>query len=54
MKSVAFDENNQYLITGGNEKIIRVYDLNQPEVEPTSYTGHGNLIDINKFTNKID
>lgn len=30
VKSVAFDDNSQYLVTGSNEKLIRVFDLQQP------------------------
>lgn len=43
VKTVAFDENSERLITGGNEKLIRVYDLSQPNAEPETYTGHGKL-----------
>jgi serine-threonine kinase receptor-associated protein len=31
VKSVAFNRDSQYLVTGSNEKLIRIYDLNQPE-----------------------
>lgn len=41
VKTVAFDEDSSHLITGGNEKLIRVYDLSQPNVEPETFTGHG-------------
>lgn len=30
VKSVAFDDNSQYLVTGGNEKLIRVFNLQSP------------------------
>lgn len=30
VKSVSFDENSEHLVTGSNEKLIRVFDLNQP------------------------
>ena len=44
MKSVAFDENSEYLVTGSNEKLIRVFSLNNPTAEPELYTGHsGNI-----------
>jgi serine-threonine kinase receptor-associated protein len=39
VKSVAFNRDSQYLVTGSNEKLIRIYDLNQPESgEYTLYT----------------
>lgn len=42
VKSVAFEENSGHLITGGNEKLIRVYDLSQPNSDPEVFSGHGN------------
>lgn len=44
MKTVGFDEPSNHLITGSNEKLIRVYDLNQPNSEPQVFTGHGGSI----------
>ena len=44
VKTVAFDEDSTHLITGSNEKLIRVYDLNQPNSEPETYTGHGGAV----------
>lgn len=41
VKTVSFDENSNHLITGSNEKLIRVYDLSQPNAEPQSFSGHG-------------
>lgn len=41
VKTVSFDESNKHLITGSNEKLIRVFDLNQPNAEPETFAGHG-------------
>lgn len=41
VKTVSFDENSNHLITGSNEKLIRVYDLSQPNAEPEIFSGHG-------------
>ena len=40
VKSVAFDSQSQYLVTGSNEKLIRVFDLNQPNDSPEIFKGH--------------
>lgn len=44
VKSVSFDEDSNYLITGSNEKLIRVFDLSQPNSAPQVYTGHGGAV----------
>lgn len=44
VKSVAFDNSSQYLVTGNNEKLIRVYDLNQPNNDPEKFVGHAGTI----------
>lgn len=31
VKSVDFDEDGTQLLTGSNEKLLRIFDLNQPE-----------------------
>lgn len=44
VKTVAFDSQSQHLVTGNNEKLIRVYDLNQPIQSPEVFKGHsGNI-----------
>lgn len=44
VKTVAFDSQSQHLVTGNNEKLIRVYDLNQPNESPEIFKGHsGNI-----------
>jgi serine-threonine kinase receptor-associated protein len=46
VKSVAFDEDSTHLLTGNNEKLIRVFDLNQPSTNPAVeiYAGHTGAI----------
>lgn len=44
VKSVSFDQNSNYLITGSNEKLIRVFDLSQPNASPQVYAGHGGAV----------
>lgn len=44
VKSVSFDQDSNYLITGSNEKLIRVFDLSQPNSSPQVYTGHGGAV----------
>lgn len=44
VKSVSFDQDSNYLITGSNEKLIRVFDLSQPNASPQVYTGHGGAV----------
>lgn len=44
VKTVAFDNESNYLLTGSNEKLIRVFDLNKPEIEPKIFSGHGGSV----------
>jgi serine-threonine kinase receptor-associated protein len=46
VKSVAFDEDSTHLLTGNNEKLMRVFDLNQPSTNPAveMYSGHSGAI----------
>lgn len=46
VKSVAFDEQSVHLLTGNNEKLLRVFDLNQPSTNPAieMYSGHSGAI----------
>ncbi len=41
VKSVRFSNDSQFLFTGGQEKKIRVFDLNAPEAAPQMFEGHG-------------
>lgn len=40
VKSVDFSQCSNFLTTGSNEKIVKVYDLNQPDVVSEVYPGH--------------
>ncbi|XP_045475818.1 serine-threonine kinase receptor-associated protein [Harmonia axyridis] len=40
VKSVNFSKDSNYLVTGSNEKLVRVFDLTNPEAAPEVYTGH--------------
>lgn len=44
VKSVSFDQDSNYLVTGSNEKLIRVFDLSQPNASPQVYAGHGGAV----------
>lgn len=44
MKTVSFDADSNHLITGSNDKLIRVFDLNRPDAEPKTFTGHGGTV----------
>lgn len=40
VKSVAFDQTSELLVTGSNEKLVRVFNLKNATAEPEVYTGH--------------
>lgn len=44
VKSVAFDGYCESLVTGSNEKLIRVFSLQEPTAVPDVYMGHGGAI----------
>ncbi|KAF7995420.1 hypothetical protein HCN44_006527 [Aphidius gifuensis] len=44
VKSVGFSTDSNQLCTASNEKVLRIYDLNQPEAEPQVFTGHTSFI----------
>ncbi|OCT85991.1 hypothetical protein XELAEV_18019685mg [Xenopus laevis] len=44
VKSVDFTEDNNNLLTGGQDKVLRIYDLNKPEAEPWEISGHTSAI----------
>ncbi|XP_066600240.1 serine-threonine kinase receptor-associated protein-like [Prorops nasuta] len=44
VKAVNFSTDSNYLCTGSNEKIVRIYDLNKPEVAPQIFSGHSSGI----------
>lgn len=40
VKSVDFSADGNYLLTASNEKLLRIYDLNQPDSDPVTFSGH--------------
>ena len=44
VKSVAFSDIDDLLLTGSNEKLLRIFDLNKPEADPILLSGHGGSI----------
>lgn len=44
VKSVAFDNSSENIVTGSNEKLVRVFNLEQPDAEPELYGGHAGAI----------
>ncbi|XP_076170331.1 serine-threonine kinase receptor-associated protein wmd [Ptiloglossa arizonensis] len=44
VKSVDFSTDSNYLCTGSNEKLVRIYDLNKPEAAPQVFSGHKHAI----------
>uniref|UniRef100_A0A8C5R6B5 Serine-threonine kinase receptor-associated protein n=1 Tax=Leptobrachium leishanense TaxID=445787 RepID=A0A8C5R6B5_9ANUR len=44
VKSVDFTEDSHHLLTAGQDKLLRIYDLNNPEAEPEEIGGHTSAI----------
>ncbi|KAG2469343.1 STRAP protein, partial [Polypterus senegalus] len=44
VKSVNFTQDSGYLLTGGQDKILRIYDLCKPEADPQEISGHTSAI----------
>uniref|UniRef100_A0A803K602 Serine-threonine kinase receptor-associated protein n=1 Tax=Xenopus tropicalis TaxID=8364 RepID=A0A803K602_XENTR len=44
VKSVDFTEDSNNLLTGGQDKVLRIYDMNKPEAEPWEISGHTSAI----------
>ncbi|KAK2107395.1 hypothetical protein P7K49_016909 [Saguinus oedipus] len=40
VKAVDFIQESNYLLTGGQDKLLCIYDLNKPEAEPKEISGH--------------
>jgi len=49
VKSVNFSSDGQHLLTGSNEKILRIFDLNQPDSEPLKFKGHTSSIKTARY-----
>lgn len=40
VKSVNFSKDSALLVTGSNEKLVRIFDLNKPDASPEVFSGH--------------
>lgn len=40
VKCIEFSDDGSQLLTGSNEKLLRIYDLNNPDAEPDVLSGH--------------
>ncbi|EHB01677.1 Serine-threonine kinase receptor-associated protein, partial [Heterocephalus glaber] len=40
VKTPDFTQDSNYLLTGGQDKLLHIYDLNKPEAEPKEISGH--------------
>ncbi|KAL8586963.1 hypothetical protein ACOMHN_062374 [Nucella lapillus] len=49
VKSVDFNKEGTLLLTGSNEKLLRVFDLARPDAEPLSFAGHTSNIKSTLF-----
>jgi len=46
VKSVHFSKDDQKILTGGQDKILRIFDLNKPDAEPLKLEGHSQGIKV--------
>jgi len=44
VKSVQFSNDNSFILTGGLDKVLRIFDLSKPDSEPLKFEGHSNTI----------
>ncbi|XP_022605544.1 serine-threonine kinase receptor-associated protein [Seriola lalandi dorsalis] len=44
VKTVTFTQDSNCLLTGGNDKLLRIYDLSNPEAAPQEIAGHTSAI----------
>jgi len=52
IKSVRFSKDDTKILTGGQDKILRIYDLNNTQSEPSTLQGHTNTIKTALWTNE--
>ncbi|BFZ03043.1 hypothetical protein BsWGS_06083 [Bradybaena similaris] len=56
VKSVDFSRDSRYLLTGSNEKLLRIFDLQKPDAEPKLFAGHTSnikAVHFNKECNQV-
>jgi serine-threonine kinase receptor-associated protein len=46
VKSVHFSNDDKRILTGGQDKILRIFDLGKPDAEPLKLEGHGQSIKV--------
>ncbi|CAG2121587.1 unnamed protein product, partial [Medioppia subpectinata] len=51
VKTVDFSSDDNHLVTGSNDKLLRVYDLNQIDSDPIKFNGHSSAIRHVLFAN---
>jgi len=44
VKSVQFSNDNSMILTGGLDKLLRIFDLSKPDADPLKLEGHSNTI----------
>lgn len=54
VKSVDFSRDGRHLLTGSNEKILRIFDLEKPEADPKQFVGHTSNIKAVHFNKECD
>jgi serine-threonine kinase receptor-associated protein len=52
VKSSRFSSDSKKLLTGGQDKILRVFDLEKPEAEPLKLEGHTQPIRVALYSNE--
>jgi len=52
IKSVQFSTDDKKILTGGQDKILRIYDLQDPTAAPTELSGHTNTIKTALYTDQ--
>ncbi|KAK3877871.1 hypothetical protein Pcinc_017455 [Petrolisthes cinctipes] len=52
VKSVHFSPTSNELLTGSNEKLLKIYDIGKPEAEPQVFSGHTGALKHVLFTNE--
>jgi len=51
IKSVNFSSDNKWILTGGQDKMIRIFDLEKPEVECRKMEGHTDSVRVAVWNN---
>jgi serine-threonine kinase receptor-associated protein len=44
VKTEDFTQGSNYLLTGGQDKLLRLYDLNKSKAEPKEISGHTSVL----------